>query len=494
MSDELRQHLWTPLEDLPPDWQSLSDTETAALAASWKQRHEELVNDGAVKTFIERIKRQWAIETGAMEDVYRISEGATATLIEHGLNSALLSHEDVGNEAPESVVAKINDQLQAVNGVYQFVASERDLTTSYIRQLHQVLTAHQSYYLARDTLGEYVRRELPHGDWKKLPNDVQGDDYSFQFCPPEQVQSEVDRLLDFHRRHLEEGVSPDVEAAWLHHRFTQIHPFVDGNGRVSRCLATLVLLRSHWLPLVVTRQDKPQYLAALREADKGDLAPLVSFINRLQRKLILDAFSLGREATIENRRLAGMIETLKRRFTEKTADSPDRTTEARQLSDALQQLTFDRLRNAADELGVVVAVGDPSYRVYASGATGEDERAKYHYHQTVQGAKAYGYFANLNHYRSWAAMTLVTDVKAEVLFAFHGIGHGHSRVYGCAALLYQRRPDEQGQSAIGEVHAIGDEPFQFTEMEAAGNVRDRFQAWLEDKLVDALALWSNTLG
>ena len=38
------------------------------------------------------------------------------------------------------------------------------------------------------------------------------------------------------------GVPLEVEAAWLHHRFTQIHPFEDGNGRVARALASLVFI------------------------------------------------------------------------------------------------------------------------------------------------------------------------------------------------------------------------------------------------------------
>lgn len=51
-------------------------------------------------------------------------------------------------------------------------------------------------------------------------------------------------------------VSPEVEAAWLHHRFTQIHPFQDGNGRIARLLASLVFIKAGWFPLVVTRDDR----------------------------------------------------------------------------------------------------------------------------------------------------------------------------------------------------------------------------------------------
>ena len=120
--------------------------------------------------------------------------------------------------------------------------------------------------------------------WKKLPNNVVLEDGSlFEFCPAEQVEGEMDRLIALHIDHEAKGVSPDVEAAWLHHRFTLIHPFVDGNGRVARSLASLVLLKHEWFPLVVTRSDKGAYLSAIRQADQGDLKPLTTLMGDLQR-------------------------------------------------------------------------------------------------------------------------------------------------------------------------------------------------------------------
>jgi Fic family protein len=46
-----------------------------------------------------------------------------------------------------------------------------------------------------------------------------------------------------------------VQAAWLHHRFTQIHPFADGNGQVARAIASLVFIEAGWFPLILKRDE-----------------------------------------------------------------------------------------------------------------------------------------------------------------------------------------------------------------------------------------------
>ena len=95
----------------------------------------------------------------------------------------------------------------------------------------------------------------------------------------------MDQLIAWYEEHEGKNVPPEIESAWLHHRFTLIHPFVDGNGRVARCLATLVLLKHQWFPLVVTRGDRTEYLSALQEADQGDLGPLVMLVGLLQKRV-----------------------------------------------------------------------------------------------------------------------------------------------------------------------------------------------------------------
>jgi len=72
---------------------------------------------------------------------------------------------------------------------------------------------------------------------------------------------------------------PVFLAAKYSHRFVAIHPYLDGNGRVSRLLMNLLLCGRH--PFVYLKADKKgkrRYIYALRRADRDDYTPLAALI------------------------------------------------------------------------------------------------------------------------------------------------------------------------------------------------------------------------
>ena len=76
---------------------------------------------------------------------------------------------------------------------------------------------------------------------------------------------------------------PDELAARFHHQLVKIHPFPNGNGRISRIMADLVLvflghLRFSWGQENLDKETRNNYLAALRAADKHDYALLKKFV------------------------------------------------------------------------------------------------------------------------------------------------------------------------------------------------------------------------
>lgn len=70
------------------------------------------------------------------------------------------------------------------------------------------------------------------------------------------------------------------ELARLNHRFEQIHPFIDGNGRTGRLALNLGLVRLGYPPAVVFKKQREAYLSALQRSDRGDHGPLGEIIAR----------------------------------------------------------------------------------------------------------------------------------------------------------------------------------------------------------------------
>lgn len=267
---------WHPIEDLPVELITDCDPDLQALVLAWQERLEQLKESKNLIEFNQRLSRQWAIETGIIERVYTLDRGITQVLIEKGIEASLIPH-GTSSKPASLVVSIIQDQKEVIDGLFDFVAQRRDLSTSYIKQMHQVFMRNQPTTEGLDAFGHFVEIEVLRGDWKKWPNSPSYPDGRIhQYCPPEQVASEMDRLVALHERHLQDDVSPEAEAAWLHHRFTQIHPFQDGNGRVARALATLVLLRAGRFPLVIADEQRSSYIGACEQADLGDLNPLIA--------------------------------------------------------------------------------------------------------------------------------------------------------------------------------------------------------------------------
>merc|ERR1739848_216379 len=58
-------------------------------------------------------------------------------------------------------------------------------------------------------------------------------------------------------------IHPIQFAAEAHYRLVKIHPFQDGNGRLSRLLMNLILMRAGYPPTLIRVEDRRRYFAAL---------------------------------------------------------------------------------------------------------------------------------------------------------------------------------------------------------------------------------------
>lgn len=91
--------------------------------------------------------------------------------------------------------------------------------------------------------------------------------------------SKIVKLMDELIEKITESKAHPVEtASFLHHRFVEIHPFSDGNGRVARLLTNLYLVARDYPPAVLKKEDRGKYYKSLRAADAGNLGPFANFI------------------------------------------------------------------------------------------------------------------------------------------------------------------------------------------------------------------------
>ena len=100
-----------------------------------------------------------------------------------------------------------------------------------------------------------------------------------------QVENEVDELFKWVNRNMHK-YNPVVMSSILHHWLVWIHPFSDGNGRVTRLFTNFFLLQKGYPEVIVKLGDRDKYYNALIDADNGDVTGLVELFSDKLRQTI----------------------------------------------------------------------------------------------------------------------------------------------------------------------------------------------------------------
>ena len=496
-------HIWRPLEGLDSQSYNVDFQEVDSLHQQWTnfRDHREKSDPDAYREFLERVYRRWAIETGIIEGIYNIDRGTTNTLVEHGLIPDLIEHGTVDRD-PYELVEVLKDHQASAEFVTESIRRRTALTKHFIRELHQLLTRHQETYTAIDQFGRVFETELDKGGFKKLPNNpTRPDGQIHEYCPPEQVDSEVDNLLDLFREYDEAGSGHHklLVAAWLHHSFTQIHPFQDGNGRVARALLTWYLAKERYLPIVISRDDRKQYIASLELADAGDLDLFVNFIVRLERRMILDA--LGEPAPAAR---TGMVSQVLDHIADRVRQrQKDRLAEMRSvnsLAATMQDTAVKYLESQIDS--IEQRLNDAGLTVKCTVESGgpQDNREYWYRLQLVETAKAANHWANLNEDRYFIKLAINPEDRSSAprlifVISFHHVGRQLTGIMAATAFAqivdYQDSNKEYPEESPNlEFKNCATDAFTFAWQDNTESLVPRFQRWIEEPFTVALSYWS----
>lgn len=203
---------------------------------------------------------------------------------------SLLANIRIGSFATrdEQEVAGYADVMETIFNAYDAIP----LTENHIRQFHRDLLAHSD------------KDERHRGSYKTLTNHVEAFDEQgkslgvvFETAPPFDTPQRMAELVEWVAEQDGDGIlHPLLVIAIFVVVFLEIHPFQDGNGRLSRILTTLLLLRAGYAYVPysslesVIEQNKDGYYLSLRRTqrtirtDAPDWNPWLEFFLRAMQR------------------------------------------------------------------------------------------------------------------------------------------------------------------------------------------------------------------
>ena len=209
---------------------------------------------GELEKLVEIAKVQSTEASNAIEGIV-----TTSTRIRQ-----LVTEKTTPRNRDEQEIAGYRDVLNVIHENFDVIP----ITRNYILQMHKILYSHMNNPMAgkMKNVQNYISATHPDGSTEII----------FTPLAPFETPEALDRICDEYNRvigNLE--VEPLIAVPVFIHDFLCIHPFNDGNGRMSRLLTTLLLYRNgfyvgKYISLEAKiAKNKDLYYQALREAQIG---------------------------------------------------------------------------------------------------------------------------------------------------------------------------------------------------------------------------------
>ncbi len=230
---------------------------------SLRQRPEEL------EKLVEIAKIQSTEASNAMEGIV-----TTNTRIKQ-----LVQEKTAPRNRDEQEIAGYRDALSIIHESFDVIP----ITKNYILQLHKIMYSHMRNPMAGQTKNaqNYISATYPDGHTETL----------FTPLAPYETPEALDRICEEYNRVIGNmEVEPLIAIPIFIHDFLCIHPFNDGNGRMSRLLTTLLLYRSgfyvgKYISLEAKiAKNKDLYYDALNQSQHGwhegneDPVPFIKYL------------------------------------------------------------------------------------------------------------------------------------------------------------------------------------------------------------------------
>ncbi|HLG30515.1 MAG TPA: Fic family protein [Candidatus Brocadiales bacterium] len=213
------------------------------------------------KASMDKFRVEWTYHSNALEgSTMTLSE--TSFFIQEGLTS---------KGKPLSDYIKVIGHIRALKSIDAAIEKGDTFSERLIKDVHT------SLFSDNIAVGESESR-IVQGSYRcENIHTILPDGNIHYFTSYSRIPEELCNLIAWYMNN-KDALHPVELAARVHHGLLAIHPFADGNGRVSRLIMNMILMQKGYTPAIIRIEDKAEYLEALYRADRGDCDMLISIV------------------------------------------------------------------------------------------------------------------------------------------------------------------------------------------------------------------------
>lgn len=212
-----------------------------------------------VKSIREKLLLEWTYNSNAIE-------GNTLTLME---TKVVLEGITVGGKTLREHLEVINHK-DAILYIEDIVRREEPFTEWQIKNVHRLVLKG----INDDYAGNYRDQKVIIAGTEHIPSE------------PFLIKEQMERFINWYNVEAKD-LHPIERAAMVHIIFVGIHPFIDGNGRTSRLLLNLELMKNGFPQIVIKNDNRLKYYSALDKAHtSGDNKDFVEIVKEEVNKIL----------------------------------------------------------------------------------------------------------------------------------------------------------------------------------------------------------------
>jgi len=225
-------------------------------------------------SIIQRYMRYLAIHSNHLENIFSLTKESAQDIIENGI------HEDTVQcsasslvSDPSNIKAILEEILTAYETVNQIAENQKPISKELLSLIHMRFM--DTCRFVSDN--HYIATGVTRTDTLKTV--VIRGDKPIQLCPYADVTKELAYICNVINVNMPlKWKNPFAAASWIHLVLVRCHPYEDGNGRLTRMIASLPLIQHGYPPISLSLPLQEEYHRAIGKAYFGDHGPLVAVI------------------------------------------------------------------------------------------------------------------------------------------------------------------------------------------------------------------------